>query len=110
MLANDGMIISDTEPTDIGKYIWLRINPDGSRDWFAKLDGAWSLQKSELAPSLPGHNHDGEYAAPDHSHLNHGDINFTGGISVNGDGGVTGSKTVAGHTITFKNGILTGFT
>lgn len=44
-----------------------------------------------------------------HSHPEHGDINFTGNISVAGDAGITGQKTVGGYQITFKKGILTGF-
>jgi len=38
-----------------------------------------------------------------------GDINFTGTISVDGEAGLTGTRTIDGHTLTFKNGILVGY-
>ncbi len=38
-----------------------------------------------------------------------GNINFTGSIEVDGEDGITGSKTLGGHQITFRKGILTGF-
>ena len=44
-----------------------------------------------------------------HSHPTHGDINFTGTISADGIVGITGSKMVGGHRITFKKGLLIGF-
>lgn len=93
-----GLIISDTQPTDVSYYTWLKINPDGSKNWYEWLNNQWTLVKSEAAP-----------ASADHSHSELGDINFTGEISVGGDSGITGSRTIQGHTITFKKGILTGF-
>lgn len=44
-----------------------------------------------------------------HSHATHGDINFTGTVSADGEAGLTGQKTIAGYTFTFKKGLLVGF-
>ena len=38
-----------------------------------------------------------------------GDINFTGIVSADGDEGLTGTRTIAGYTLTFKKGLLVGF-
>lgn len=46
----------------------------------------------------------------EHTHSELGDINFTGTISTAGQQGITGSRTIGGYTITFKNGLLVGFT
>jgi len=45
----------------------------------------------------------------DHSHSEHGNVNFTGTVSVSGERGLTGQMTIANHTLTFKEGILVGF-
>ena len=45
----------------------------------------------------------------EHTHATHGGINFTGTISANGQLGLTGARTIDGHTLTFKNGILVGY-
>ena len=45
----------------------------------------------------------------EHTHSEHGDINFTGTVSADGDGGLTGSRTVGGYKLTFKKGLLVGF-
>ena len=44
-----------------------------------------------------------------HTHSELGNINFTGSISAEGSAGLTGTRTIDGHTLTFKNGILTGY-
>ena len=44
-----------------------------------------------------------------HSHPTHGDINFTGTVSADGDEGLTGQRTVGGYKLTFKKGLLVGF-
>jgi len=44
-----------------------------------------------------------------HAHATHGDINFTGTISADGQVGLTGTRTIDGHALTFKNGILVGY-
>lgn len=38
-----------------------------------------------------------------------GRVNFTGTISAGGDEGLTGQRTIAGYTLTFKKGLLVGF-
>lgn len=97
-MGNDGIVISDVEPTNIGKFTWLKILPDGSREWCERTDGGWAVVKSEAAPAIA-----------DHSHPTHGDINFTGTVSADGDGGLSGTRTIAGYTLTFKKGLLVGF-
>lgn len=73
---------------------WIWIKPStGQVSEFN--DGAWA----EVATlSMAGHNHP-----------TLGDVNFTGTISADGEQGITGQRTIAGHTITFRNGILVGF-
>uniref|UniRef100_A0A6M3L136 Uncharacterized protein n=1 Tax=viral metagenome TaxID=1070528 RepID=A0A6M3L136_9ZZZZ len=97
-MANDGIQVSSTEPEVAGKVTWLKILPNGSREWYEKNDGGWTLVESEEAP-----------ATVNHSHTELGDINFTGTISVDGDEGLTGERTVGGYTLTFKKGLLVGF-
>lgn len=59
-MGNDGIVISDTEPTTVfGKFTWLKILPDGSRKWYERADGGWTLVKSEPVPALANHNHGG---------------------------------------------------
>lgn len=96
----NGVIISDSAPTHVTGYGWLKIAPDNSREWyhFDKDTQSWVLDKTEPAPALL-----------EHTHLELGDINFTGSVSTGGEAGITGSKTLGGYRITFKNGLLTGF-
>lgn len=69
------------------------------------------IETNELAAAVAEH-----ASLPDahhlqtHSHPTLGDINFTGTISADGQAGLTGSRTIDGHTLTFKNGILVGYT
>lgn len=98
-MGNDGIVISDLEPNDnVGKFTWLKINPDGSKEWYERADGNWQLVKSETAP-----------ASADHTHDTLNNLNITGMFGIGGDRGVTGSKTFGGYTLTFKEGVLTGF-
>ena len=48
-------------------------------------------------------------ADAEHTHEEHGDINFTGTVSADGEEGLTGQRTVQGYTLTFKKGLLVGF-
>lgn len=97
-MGNDGIFVSDSQPESIGKITWLKILPDGSREWYEKTDSGFVKVKDEVAS-----------ASANHSHLTHGDINFTGTVSADGDEGLTGEKTVKGYTLTFKKGLLVGF-
>lgn len=82
---------------------WFRYNV-ASGEWEPVYDSAVDLIAEHSA--LPDTHH-----PQVHSHPTHGDIDFTGGIKVGGVGGITGSKTITGFgTLTFVNGILTGFT
>lgn len=81
-MGNDGIIVADASPEVQGKVTWLKILPDGSREWYEQDDGSWSLVKSEVAP-----------AGADHSHPTHGDIDFTGSVSTDGVEGFSGRIT-----------------
>ncbi|MBU2064010.1 MAG: hypothetical protein KKF93_06430 [Candidatus Omnitrophica bacterium] len=50
-----------------------------------------------------------EKSDTDHTHIALGDINFTGAISSGGSAGLTGSRLIDGKTLTFTNGLLTGY-
>lgn len=95
-MGNDGIVISDSEPTtQIGKFTWLKISPDGSREWYEKTDGGWLLVKTEDAP-----------ATVDHTHPN---LEYLGDIVTLLNSGLTGFRTIQGYTLTFNHGVLTGF-
>lgn len=94
-MANDGLIVSPAEPVGIvGKFTWIKP-VDGVLEFYEKVNGEWSLVHTQT-PHCP--------AQVDN------DVNFTGDIYAGGEKGLTGSRTIGGYTITFKNGILTGFT
>ena len=48
-MGNDGILVSVTEPTEtnIGKFTWLQILTDGTRKWYERADGGWTLVKTE---------------------------------------------------------------
>mgnify|MGYP001565343791 CR=1 FL=1 len=96
----NGIILSDGPPAHVTGYAWCKVFPDNSKEWyhFNKDTQSWVLDLTEPAPALI-----------DHSHPTHGDINFTGTVSADGDEGLTGQKTIAGYTFTFKKGLLVGF-
>ncbi len=56
-MSNDGIIISDSEPTSLDKVTWLKILPDGSREWYERTGESWALVKTESAPALANHTH-----------------------------------------------------
>lgn len=101
-MGNDGLVISDSEPTtQIGKFTWLQVLPDGSRKWYEKSDGGWVEVKSEDAP-----------VSANHSHPTHGDINLTGIVSVGGVAGLnlnTQDEIKKITNLVIVNGIITQF-
>jgi len=99
------VLVADTEPslsiyfpTDDGKYLWIKPLPDGSREYYQSSSAGWVK-----VLTIPVH------ALINHQHSTHGDINFTGTVSANGDQGLTGERTVGGYKLTFKKGLLVGF-
>ena len=95
-MGNDGLVISESEPTtQIGKFTWLQVLVDGTRNWYEKSDSGWELVKTEVAP-----------AEADHTHPHLGDLADM--VTLLGSG-VTGSRTIQGYTLTFNHGVLTGF-
>jgi len=75
------------------------------------VDGPWAITVDlDILAAIASHT-----ALPDahhpqaHSHPELGDINFTGSISSGGEAGLTGQRTIDGHILTFKNGLLVGY-
>jgi len=93
-----GIIISQTTPDMTNRYTWLKPLEGGGYEAYEPADGGWQKVLDIAAP-----------ATVDHTHETLGSINITGTVKVNNDAGVTGSKTIGGYTLTFKQGILTGF-
>lgn len=56
-MGNDGIVISDTVPVGAFKATWLRILPDGSREWYELVGNDWTPVKTEAAPALASHTH-----------------------------------------------------
>lgn len=95
-MGNDGIVISESEPTtEIGKFTWLQILGDGSRKWYERSDGGWQVTKTEDAPATVDHTHEGLSELPD--------------IITLLNSGITGTRTIAGHQVTFNHGILVGY-
>lgn len=90
-----GLIISETIPDIDNRYTWLKPLPDGSREWYEPTDGGWTLVKTDPAP-----------AEADHTHPN---LDELADIVALLSSGVTGTKTIAGHQVTFNHGILVDY-
>ncbi len=103
-MGNDGIIVATSEPEAQGKVTWLKIKPDGSREWYEQVNGTFALIESEAAP-----------VSADHSHPTHGDINFTGTVSSSGEAGIdspgAGEFEVGQiESIKVRNGLIVAFT
>jgi len=78
------------------QYIFESPMP-GDRQIYEYQDGSWVLIDTQPA------------SVPEHSHAEHGDINFTGKIAADGEEGLTGQRTLQGYTLKYKKGLLIGF-
>ena len=103
-MGNDGLFISDTEPTGReGKFTWLQILSDGTRKWHEKSAGdIWELVKTENAPATV----DAEgIVTPDNIQIKN--LNITGNLFCKGDNGANAEITVGGVHMVVKEGIVT---
>ena len=96
-MPGSGLIISEETPVTANRYAWMRPRPDGSREWYEPSDGGWQLVRTDPAPPSVA-----DIAALITAHTADEDAHHVLGI--------TGSRSVGGHTLTFTKGILTGFT
>ena len=74
--------------------LWLWLKP--STGELYEFDGGQWVLKGTLSLNT-------------HSHATHGDINFTGTVSANGDEGITGEYEGTFKKITIVKGIITEF-
>ncbi len=83
-----GNIQSDPER---GNAIWIKASTGEVREWNA------AMSQWDLCP------------VPPHSHATHGDINFTGTVSVDGVPGITGEYEGTFKKIKVQDGIIVDF-
>lgn len=88
MERGSGVIISETAPYIHNRYTWIKPLSDGSQEWYEPENDSWV--KVRILPTP---------APIDHSHLTHGDIDFVGDVSADGDEGVTGEFSSSTHYI-----------
>jgi len=97
--------------TNADRTKWIRVDPDvGGLYRYNASNGQYDIPLpitisaiTGLVDVLVGK------ADSNHSHATHGDINFTGTVSADGNQGLTGQRTVGGYKLTFKKGLLVGF-
>jgi len=92
------LFIGET-PADINNsppgWLWLKPIEEGLEVYSLANNGEWVKQATI--------SYDG------HLHPALGDVNFIGSVSVNGAGGLSGSRVISGKRLTFTQGILTGY-
>lgn len=109
MAKGCGVIVSELEPERDNRYCWFKPSEN---KWFAPSSdlSSWELitdLETALGESAVQSMIDS--AISSHSHPEHGDINFTGGVSADGASGLSGQRTLHGYTLTFSKGLLVGF-
>ena len=95
----NGIIVADSPPSGVTGYAWIRVMPDGSREW-RHLDiptQQWVLDSTE-----PAGVDEAAVVSLITTHAANEDAHHALGL--------TGARTIAGHTFTFTKGILTGYT
>lgn len=60
----DGIMISDEE---LHSCKLVKLNHDGSRQWYNRKNGGWELDETDPAPATANHTHS-NYASKDHIH------------------------------------------
>lgn len=91
-----GIIVSESTPATDNRYTWYQPS---TGKWFEL--NATMTEWVEVA--------DEDKAEADHTHTEFENLNIIGTLSADGDEGLTGQRTFGGYTLTFKKGLLVGF-
>lgn len=91
----NGIIVSDTAPTNVTGYAWIKILPDGTREWYHldKDTQEWVLDDTEPASNGP--------AGPEGPQGEPGVAGLDGSTGPQGPKGDTGDTGSAGQAFQF---------
>ena len=103
----NGIIISDSAPSGVTGYAWVKVNEDGSRGWygFNKDTQQWELENTEAAPAILAHTHTSL------ENLEITDtVRFSGSVYAEDKKGESAEIVIPGvGTLKFKHGIMHNF-